>query len=603
MFSAADLIHALQRRLQLVSPHLRRPPGEFPAGWQAWFESMRERAGAVQGATAAAIVEVFLTRPLAVPPPRRIGDLTRWQSFATLWRQGWHGDVKQDRVDRRVHWFATAFTVLWHVFFSAMLLYLMYLRFLAVNAPQPQGEEVVMIEYVGKGTPKEPGGGPGEPGEQPQQAPQQPQQQAAAAPAQQQPQAPVESAAPTAQLNPPALATPTPALDAPIPDVAQRDVPEPKLPPPQPAVEQPVAVSEPTPGAPSVFVLPPTRRRPPEPNLATPQISAETPTVRTAEVAEPVQPIRPDIKPRDIAAPAIEQREREITVREVPAPLELPNMPVRALPAPPLPVPEVRSSTPAIRTAEIPSPPTPTPATPSPAPAAAAPAAASAATALAATRPATSATSGGSGTAPAAASSAPGTSQTRPSTPAGSGTQPVAGAGAGPKPAPAAGTWSTPTRGDDWGESTRNRPGGQRGEQPGIYNSDGSVRIAEPPGSASPGQPPGTITEEIKDLDRAGTWLRRKPNDFEPTSFDKYWVPNESLLAEWVRRGVRKVAIPIPGTGKSIECVISMLSLGGGCGLSDPNLNDQPAEARPPPPIPFKPALQEDNGSVKPSGG
>lgn len=126
------------------------------------------------------------------------------------------------------------------------------------------------------------------------------------------------------------------------------------------------------------------------------------------------------------------------------------------------------------------------------------------------------------------------------------------------------------------------------------------MRVPEPGGSASPNRPPGAITEEIRDLDRSGTWLKRKPTDFEPTSFDKYWVPDETLLAEWVRKGIEKVTIPIPGTNKRIECVVSMLGLGGSCGLSDPNLNDQPAEARPPPDIPFKPALQEDNGSVKP---
>ncbi|HEY0502244.1 MAG TPA: hypothetical protein VGD42_02015, partial [Lysobacter sp.] len=179
------------------------------------------------------------------------------------------------------------------------------------------------------------------------------------------------------------------------------------------------------------------------------------------------------------------------------------------------------------------------------------------------------------------------------------GTRPAT-AGAGARPTPAPGTWSTPTRGDDWGESTREAPGGQRGLTPGLYNPDGSVRMAEAPGSAAPAQPPGAINEEIRDLDRSGTWLKRKPTDFEPTSFDKYWVPSETLLAEWVRKGIKKVAIPIPGTNKRIECVVSLLSLGGGCGLSDPNLNDQPAGARPPPDIPFKPELQDNNGSTRP---
>ncbi|NUO77166.1 MAG: transmembrane repetitive protein, partial [Lysobacter sp.] len=184
-----------------------------------------------------------------------------------------------------------------------------------------------------------------------------------------------------------------------------------------------------------------------------------------------------------------------------------------------------------------------------------------------------------------------------------SGGNPASSAGAGPKATPAPGSIATPRRGDDWGQSNRNVPGGQRGEKPGLFNSDGSVRLAQQPGSASPGFPPGTITQEIKNIDRAGTWLRRKPNDYEPTSFDKYWRPHETLLQEWVSKGFKEVAIPIPGTSKSIVCGVSLLALGGACSINDPNLNEQPAIARPPPDIPFKPGLQEDNGSVKPPPG
>ncbi len=591
MFSAADLIHALQRRLQLVSPHLRRKAGEFPQGWQAWFDAMGERVGAVRGATSDAIIAVFLQRPLA-SRPRRLGDLTRWQAFSALMRQDWpHASERWDKYDRRTHWFAATFTIFWHVLFSALLLYLMYLRFMAVSAPPPQGEEVTMIEYIGTGTPKEPGGGASEPTQQPDAtaAP-----AAAPAPSPAQPQATTQAQpAPSQPPTPTVPAPPAPPIDAPLPEVAQRDVPEPQLPAPAPQVEQAVTVSEPVPDAPQVFVLPPTRRLPPENALAVPSLSVPTPTVRTAEVAEPVQPIRPDIAPREVAVPMIEQRTREVTVREVPTPL--PRVPVRALPEPAVPVPQVRTTEQAVRTRDVPSPPTPAP----PAPAASSPSAATRA-ATAATSPAPSAASSAAPSTAAAASTAPSAapSGTAPAT-AGSGSQPAT-AGAGPRPTPAPGTWSTPQRGDDWGASTRNAPGGQRGITPGLYNSDGSVRVAEPSGSASPPRPPGAITEEIRDLDRSGTWLRRKPTDFEPTSFDKYWVPDETLLAEWVRKGIQKVSIPIPGSNKRIECIVSMLGLGGGCGLSDPNLNDQPAEARPPPDIPFKPALQEDNGSVKP---
>ncbi len=576
MFSAAELIHALQRRLQLVAPHLRRPPGEFPPGWQAWFASMHERVGAVTGATSDAIAGVFLQRPLSTPPPRA-GELTRWRAFTTLWRQQWHD---QEGVDRRLHWTAATITVLWHIFFGAALLYLMYLRFMAVSVPPPQGEEVVMVEYIGKGTPEEPGGGPGEPLPQSEQAP---------APTPPQPAEPSASAAPaTANVPPP----PLPELEAPVPEVVQRDVPEPQLPPPTPVVEQPVTVSEPTPAETTAFVLPPTRRQVQETKLAAPELSVPTPSVRQTEVAEPVQPIRRELPQTAIATPVIRQRVPEVTEREVAIPLPLPS--VREVQQRPQTTPQLQQKPLEVRTAEIPAP-RPAP----PAPVAAAPAPASTPTQTPSQAPTSAAPATSAPSTRPTASTAPATAAPAPAPTTGARAPAAAGPGAGPKPTPAPGTWSTPARADDWGQSTRNAPGGQRGQTPGVYNSDGSVRLAETPGSASPAQPPGTVTEEIKDLDRSGTWLKRKPNDFEPTSFEKYWVPSETLLAEWVRKGIKKVLIPIPGTNKRIECVVSMLGLGGGCGISDPNLNDQPAEARPPPDIPFKPHLQEDNGSVR----
>jgi hypothetical protein len=72
---------------------------------------------------------------------------------------------------------------------------------------------------------------------------------------------------------------------------------------------------------------------------------------------------------------------------------------------------------------------------------------------------------------------------------------------------------------------------------------------------------------------------------------------SESLLAEWVRKGIKNIEIPIPGTNTRISCVVSLLQFGGGCGLSNPNMQEQPAQARPPPDVPFKKELQEENGS------
>ena len=57
--------------------------------------------------------------------------------------------------------------------------------------------------------------------------------------------------------------------------------------------------------------------------------------------------------------------------------------------------------------------------------------------------------------------------------------------------------------------------------------------------------------------------------------------------------------IPIPGTSKKIQCKVALLMLGGACDITDPNMQDQEAEARKPPEIPFKPELQEDQDSLK----
>ena len=111
--------------------------------------------------------------------------------------------------------------------------------------------------------------------------------------------------------------------------------------------------------------------------------------------------------------------------------------------------------------------------------------------------------------------------------------------------------------------------------------------------------PPGTIIEDFEKIDRMGTWLKRPPLDYTPTRFDRFWVPHEDLLQEWVRRGVKEVLIPIPGTTKKIRCMVSLLQAAGGCTITDPNLQDQEAVARPPPDVPFKPDLQEDKDSLK----
>ena len=174
----------------------------------------------------------------------------------------------------------------------------------------------------------------------------------------------------------------------------------------------------------------------------------------------------------------------------------------------------------------------------------------------------------------------------------------TAGTGAGPANKPAPGGWPGPAKSDDWGASKRNVAGtgngnGQDGKgdgKPGLFNEDGTPRLSDE----------WTQVSGI-DVDRSGTWLKRPGLEYRGTRFDQYWIPNGTLLEEWVRKGIKKVAIPIPGSKRQLRCVVSVLPPGAVCNPYSPDVNEQPARARPAPDIPFKPELQEDNGSAKPA--
>ena len=559
MFSSAELIEALTRRGRArlwFRAEDNRPPGEFPAAWKAWFASMSERVGAVTGASADAVIGIFLQRELATRP-RRTGALNRWQSFATLWRQQWQ---PPEREDRRVRMVAYAITLVVHLVLSVILLWLANLRFIGLP-PAPQGDAIVQVEYIGEGTPDEPGGG------QPTGDTAEP----AATP----------SAAPAAIAD--STAAPAPATPAPPQPVATAPPSAPMpLREPAPPAAQPLEVTQ-VPLPDTQFVLPPPVVRSvelPQPVIVVPELRVPTREIEIVEVPVPVRPIQPALPQPQIVVPPLRQPAPEITVREIPTPL--PQVQPRAVAQRALPTPELRAPAPRVGVREIPMP-APSPAT-IPGTAAATPASG--------TTPARTVASGNT---PTGNAPAPGGSPS-----ARSGTQPAAPAsGSGPAATAKPGAWPTPQRGDDWGASTRNRPGGNTGRAPGLFNADGSPRL--PPGTAAPGGglPPGTVEQRIADLDRAGTWLKRPPVDYTPTRFDKFWRPHENLLQEWVRKGIKTVAIPIPGSSKKLMCGVSLLQLGGGCTIIDPNLNDQEAIARPPPDIPFKPELQEDQDSLR----
>ncbi|MET0809034.1 MAG: hypothetical protein ABWX93_09805 [Pseudoxanthomonas sp.] len=429
------------------------------------------------------------------------------------------------REERGLRWFAGMVSLLMHLLFALLLV-----LFALVNVAPPAVEEDssrVQVEFMGEGTPEEVGGGP--------------------------PATPASEQAAASQAATAAAESTSSEASEQVSSVPQAEVEQ-----PAPVTEQQnlqvTEVVEPT----SDFVLPPTTARIPQ--IAPPQIRPRELGVPTREVTViQVPPTQLRVPQPELAVPQVSQVTPEVRQREVAVPLQQ----IRSVqvPAREIAPAEVRTATPSVRQAEI-----------------AAPSRAAAAA---------------SNTNPANANAASASSAANPS-PSQQGTQAdarSAGSGAASeRPGAAPG----PVRGDDWGSSTRNVAGAADGSggggKPGLFNSDGSVRLpGNASGNASKPGAPGSRQAQRADADRASKWLERPDFPYEPTMFDKYWRPtNESLLAEWVRRAIREVDIPIPGTSKKVKCVVSVLQAGGACSLFDPNLNDQPATARPPPDIPVK---------------
>ena len=429
------------------------------------------------------------------------------------------------REERPLRWFAGAVSLLMHLMFVFLLILLALIR-LPPPPAAPQEETRVQVEFMGQGTPEEEGGGP-------------PAAESAAAAAAAQPAA---SAPSPAAASATAQAAPVPQQDTPVPAPA--------------AAQQNVQVTEaPTPT--TVFVLPPVTPRVPE--IAPPQVKVRELGVPTREVTVvQVPPAQRELPKPEISVPQLAQPTLEVRQREVATPL--PQVRTVQVPTREIAAPELRAPSQTIRQAEIPSP--------------------------------TRSTASASATNSASRDATSGTSASTPSTQQGA--QPNATASGSSTAPNRPGAIRTPTRGDDWGDSARNTPGQENGARagdgPGLFNADGSVRVpGNATGDASRPGAPGSKQQQRADADRASKWLERPEFPYEPTMFDKYWRPtNESMLAEWVRRSIRDVEMKIPGTNKRIRCVVSVLQAGGACSLFDPNLNEQPATARPPPDIPVK---------------
>ena len=540
MFTDAELIDALRRR-RVRSLRPDRAPGEFPPGWRAWFAALREQAGVITGATADAIVAIFAARELRRAPPRAAA-LSDWQAFTTLWRQEWQPASDDDRAQRIA---AMTITLLVQLLFAILMLWLTAARW--GGTPPARGEDVVQVVYVGEGTPVEQGGGaPTGPAPEPAAAaPAAPAGSAAAAPA---------SSAPATRAPARAAVAAAPSQPAPAPSpAAPAEAEIESMPAPQPLQVTEVAVPD------SDFAL------------QVPELAAQVQAIEIVEL--------PSTRQREVEAPVAQVRVPGLEAQ------------VESLPGPLSPVPGQARQAVSTRSAEVRVPGLATGVAALPMPSGSGGGSASS------TGSATGASASGSDNG-STAGAAPGQAGGQSSV-AGGVQGALAGAGAGPKPGEAAGALGGARPGSDWGIGDRAQAGGQAGAGSGLF--DGTGRVKLPPGAADGGDllgPDGVLDTEIADLDRAGTWLKRVPMDYTPTRFDKYWMPGGTLLEEWVRRGVREVSIRIPGSSKRIHCVVSLLQLGGGCGINDPNMQDQEATARAAPEIPWKPELQEDQDAL-----
>lgn len=578
---AAQWIEALLARQQ-EPPILEKKTG-LPYGWAIW---LRARPPLPRPGHAHEVVAVLLPRPAPVATGR-LPALSTWQAMRRLAWQHWD---PAPRDQRWMRWTSAFASLLLHVLFAVLLLWVALVRSPQQAAEGGEGGRV-QVEFVGQGA-QEGGGDSAGGGSNAGQRDVSATETAAAG------EPSPSSQAQPAATEQAAASTPSPMSESQVADVA------PQPPATQSAPTPPVQATEVV-EATSAFVVPPVSvpstevsvlPREPVPTVRERPVQ----TVQAPRVVVPTMTL--PVRTPTATPPRMEVREREVAARvQAPSTLRLPQATV-TVPASPREVGPVREreirplTTAAV---EVPSVPNRDPVVrprPSNEPQVRERSIANAATAS----PMPSSASAP----PASASTATSpSSSTRSSTSVAPSAAATAQAGARPSPTP--GNWATAARGDDWGASNRDRAGdtagaARAGQGAGVFNADGSVRVPGQDGAEGSGRgaPGGANDGWSRDrIAESGTWLKRPPYDYTPTSFDKYWVPNESLLAEWVRRGVKAIEIPIPGTSTKISCVVSVLQFGGGCGLSDPNMQEQPAVARPPPDIPFKKELQEDNGS------
>ncbi|MEG0184320.1 MAG: hypothetical protein RR704_12815, partial [Stenotrophomonas sp.] len=268
----------------------------LPYGWGLWLRALRPLPRPFRSSE---VIAALIGRPLPVSTGR-LPQLGFVQSLRRLLWQGWE---PAPRDQRWMRWSSATISLLLHVLFAALLLWVALIRPPVV--PEQGGESGrVQVSLVGRGTPQQDDGG-----------------QAAAA-------APAEATPDTAQSRAPAQAESTAAATASAPQPRANPPPasEPQPAPPSPATptpEQPLQATD-VAQATTDFVVPPpsavrteVRVVPRDPqDIAVRErtvATVEAPSAR-ANVAMP-RPTEPQLR-----TPELTVREREVSVVEAPAP-------------------------------------------------------------------------------------------------------------------------------------------------------------------------------------------------------------------------------------------------------------------------------------------
>ena len=110
-----------------------------------------------------------------------------------------------------------------------------------------------------------------------------------------------------------------------------------------------------------------------------------------------------------------------------------------------------------------------------------------------------------------------------------------------------------------------------------LYNPDGSLRMPAEVMDKLDRQfgDKRQFSYQIPHLDDGKKLFDRPPAlVYEATRFDQYWKPDKDALSDILEKAVRattrEVKMKVPGTNDYVVCQVSMLALGGACGMVTP---------------------------------